>query len=314
MTVYTADEFSASKHSDSEIILALGNFDGVHIGHSALIEYAASKKKEHPHALLAIRTFISHPNPECMIITPKAEKEALLTGYGTDILIYDSFRDIREYPPEKFVSQILCGMNLVCCVCGYNYHFGKNAEGDSAALQRLLEELGIPIRIIPEVSYEGGAVSSTRIRGELLQGNIERANALLGHPFRITLPVTHGRRIGRELGFPTINQNPPKNLVKLPHGVYASACRVNGKLYPAVTNVGTRPTIDENDCETVCETHLINYSGTLYGELCTIGFLKYLRPERKFGSVELLRAAISSDSDESQKVFSSAPDKLLKLI
>lgn len=307
MYVYSADDFSSSVHASTELITVLGNFDGVHIGHAALLRAATEERERRPGALVAVRTFFAHPRPDCRRLTSNSEREALLSAHGVDILIYDDFEHLRDMSPERFVRDVLCRMNTVCCVCGYNYRFGRGASGDAEQLERLLRDKGITLITVEKVTHHGDTVSSTRIRGELEKGNIEEANALLGHTFGITAEVVHGRHLGSEFGFPTANQSLPHELDYLPHGVYASVFEIDGARYPAVTNIGVRPTVG-GDERVFCESHILGYKGDLYSKLCRLELVSFMRRERRFENTDELKSAVFGDIRDAERVLGDISD------
>ncbi|MBQ9785208.1 MAG: riboflavin biosynthesis protein RibF [Clostridia bacterium] len=279
-------------------ILCLGNFDGVHIGHRALLERARElKETQFPDAVCGVFCFDTYPadhllpKPPKHLLTP-TQKLARFREAGMDFAILAHFPSLRSLSPETFAKDVLLEQcHAVGLVCGFNYHFGKNGCGTPETLRSVLD---IPVSVVDEVVADGDTVSSTRIRSLLARGAVEEATRLLGRPYGFTAPVEHGKALGRRLGAPTINQYFPAQLQELFHGVYVTECRVDGRTYRGVTNVGTRPTVE---CTTLanCETYLLDFEGTLYGKDVEIAFLSFLRPERKFESPDALREQIALD-------------------
>ncbi len=289
------------KHIMPPAVLCLGNFDGVHLGHMALLKKALEIKNE-----LAVRqggiisgvlTFSAPPyevlldNPPPRI-TSFEEKAALFSDAGIDRVYVADFPDVRYMTPELFASSILvkkCG--CVHAVCGYNFKYGAGGLGDASSL---CASLGGNVSVVGQVTYNGLAVSSTAIRRAVSAGDMETAYGMLGRPFSLNSPVTHGHAIGGKLGFATANQEFAEGSLIPAEGVYISLCRIDGKSFPAVSDVGTRPTFGDGD-GIRCETHIINFSDDLYGRKIRTEFYKYLRPNRKFPTPGELAAAVNDD-------------------
>lgn len=273
-------------------IIVLGNLDGVHCGHRALLQTARALADER-RTSVTVWTFDTLSEAA---ITPFPLRQRLLREAGADTVLSASFAAVKDFSPRKFVEEILRGeLHAAACVCGYNYSFGKGGIGTPSLLASLCEELGIACHIIDPVTVDGEAVSSTRIRALLRQGRIEDAEKLLGHPYLLVGKVVRGNAIGRTLRIPTVNLLPEEGLCLPKHGVYAAACRLSdGTTYPAVTNIGERPTVAD-DKGTVIETHLLDFEGTLYGKEITVALRSFLREERKFPSLAELKQAIDQD-------------------
>jgi len=276
---------------------ALGNFDGVHIGHAELIRTAAAQKESCPGSACAVWTFSTHPHGEdAKSITTTEEKLERFAALSADYAVFASFDKLRGYSPERFVNEILCQrLNAFCAVCGFNYRFGSKGAGTPELLLALMEQAGRRAVIVPKVTLGGESVSSTRIRRLIEAGDMAAAAENLGRPFSVKLPVEHGKRLGRTIGIPTVNQRFEKGHVIPARGVYCCRCYVNGTAYSAVTNVGSRPTVNSDTADITCETHIIGFDGDLYGQNIRIDFYKKLRDEMKFESVEELKAAAQKD-------------------
>ena len=272
--------------------VALGNFDGLHLGHMAVIDGVREFKELLPCVLLL------EPLPSAEIgkaLITQEEKQSLLDGLGVETVRID-FATIKDWEPERFFNEIIVEkLNSGAVCCGFNYRFGKGGKGDSALLKKLCESAGIAFCECAAVEYGGEPVSSTRIRAALLDGDIEKANAMLGRPFGYCLEVVHGDKIGRLLDCPTINQLFPAELIVPKYGVYSSLARVDGKLLRSVTNIGRRPSF-END-EQRSETHIINYCADLYGQKIDVRLISYKRGERKFDSLDELKAQLNRDKE-----------------
>ena len=292
----------------SSLVLCLGTFDGVHRGHMALIEETLRQKSllcdEYPDILGGAWCF-SQPPADFLFersaphITTLDRKLELFAEAGLDVAVVGDFPTVRRISHVDFINSLLRDeCRCVKAVCGFNFRFGNGALGtpdDLSALPRGCVTL-------PRVTFGDVTVSSSEIRRRIADGRIEEANEMLGRPFSFDLPVIHGKSLGRHLGAPTINQQIPKESLIPAHGVYASRATVGGETYVSITNIGTNPTVSDGDA-IHCETHLLNFKGDLYGERVTTELLKFLRPERRFGSKTELSEAIASDIASAKKYF-----------
>ena len=277
-------------------LLCLGNFDGVHLGHRALIAQAGELRTDwFPKAALCVFCF-SKPSGDYLSASPLphlstlAQKLKLFADCGAEYAILAEFAEIRNLSPTAFVREVLVNAcNAVAAVCGFNYRFGKGGAGTP----KLLGEM-IPTSVCAEVRDGDETVSSTRIRRLIAEGSMEEATRLLGRPYAIESTVVHGKSLGHKLGFPTVNQEFPAEMTLPPQGVYVTACRVDGQTWRAVSNVGVRPTVDDH-APLNCETHLLDCNADLYGKTAEVSFLHFLRPERKFASLEELTRQVDAD-------------------
>ena len=242
-------------------VICLGNFDGVHLAHRALLREARRLcSTEYPQAACAVFCFRAPssdhltPNRIAHLCTLEQKLERFRNA-GMDYAFLIDFPEIRDLSPDAFATDILRnGCHAIAAVCGFNYRFGKGGTGTPALLEKTLR---IPVSVQSEICVGGETVSSTRIRRLLLEGCVEEANALLTLPYSFTAEVIHGKALGHKLGFPTVNQAfPPKMLIPR-HGVYITDCEINGKHYRGVSNVGAHPTVDEG-AEVNCETHILD--------------------------------------------------------
>lgn len=285
--------------SEGKSAVALGNFDGLHIGHRKVISLTVSGKERG--LIPTVLTFASNPlkslggEPGGKIIT-REQKIRLLEMMGIQQLYILDFSSIRDLTAEEFVDRILAG---ICkageACCGFNFTFGRGGRAGGDELQRLCAEKGMRAFVAPAVLYGGAPVSSTRIRGLISNGRVEEAAELLDRPFCFFSPVLHGRHLGHRLGTPTINQAIPKDFIQPEFGVYASLVHLqNGSTCYGVTNVGVKPTVGSD--AVLSETWMPDYrGGDLYGCSVQVDLLKYLRPERKFPSLEELKRQIALD-------------------
>jgi len=308
MTVYnlrTNEETTLT--DDMRLCAALGNFDGVHLGHAEILSYAARKPDKATHS--AVWTFRTHPDVcrgrhDARILTSLEQKFDLFRSYGIDMAILDDFEIISGMSAQDFAVKTLFGdCHVRSAVCGFNYRFGKGAAGSAGTLADLLAPLGTEVHVMPPKLLGNTVISSTEIRNCIERGDITLANKMLGHPFAIFLPVTEGRKIGRTIGIPTINQVFPAYYAIPRFGVYACRCKVDGVSHIALSNVGVRPTVTDGQVAVNCETHIIDFSGWLYGKNVQVDFYKFLRPETKFESLEKLKEQIERDIVLTKKYF-----------
>ncbi len=279
--------------------VALGNFDGMHVGHMAVLRAAKGfeSKGLTPLALLfdehSLKAITGTAPP--MLMTAD-ERNRIIAENGLKIKTI-VFNEIKDLSPQDFVEKILVGRfgaRAVCC--GYNYRFGKNASGNAQTMKEICDRLGLECRIAGEVDVDSRAASSTEIRKFIESGEIEKANKMLGHPFGFCTRVIDGDKRGRTLGFPTINQELPDGLVLPKFGVYQADVTVDGEHYKGVANIGRRPTVGSE--KVLSETYIIGFHKNIYGEYVDIRPVRFIRPERKFSSFDELAKQIKSDAKE----------------
>lgn len=297
----------------SDCVLALGNFDGVHIAHAALLYSAKELKARIGATHVGVWCFEQNPleffsdTPPQRILT-KNDKINLFFESGMDFVVVGDFSKIRDLNAEAFANHLLIGeLGCIGTVCGYNFKFGKGRMGDPSLLQNTFGKDNCVV--VDKIQLDGITVSSTQIREFIRQGDMESAKAFLGKPFFLNAPVTDGKHLGRNMGFPTANQSFPKECIIPKHGIYATICTTaDGRKYIGVSNVGIRPTItDGTDTHRInCETYIIDFDGDIYGQNLKVEFYKLLREERKFGSVEELCQAISKDAEAAVALFDSS--------
>ena len=283
-------------------VFALGFFDGVHLGHQALLAECCALAKALDVQAAAI-TFLSHPQslflkePPLLISTDR-DRELLLRRYGVGPSYkFPVTKEVMSTRWEVFLDQ-LREFGAVGFVCGDDFHFGFKGEGNSEKLKIYCADRGIPCVILPEQSLDGIRISSTYIRRQLETGDMATAVRFLGHPYTLTGQVVRGQQIGRTLGVPTANILLPEGIVVPKFGVYACRCLVDGQWYPAVTNIGTRPTVSGTGI--TVEPWILDFSGDLYGKAITLEFHRFLRPERKFPDLDALRQQIRMDAADTR--------------
>lgn len=291
---------------EENTVLSLGKFDGVHRGHDLLLENLFQKKKEGLSA--AIFTFNIPPRQNVEhamqhVLTTNEEKMHLLEQLGVDYLIECPFtREIMCMEAQDFVRKIVRELHVKCFVVGDDFHFGHNRCGDYHMLRDMAEELGYEVIVVKKIKEDERDISSTFVREEVELGHIEKANHLLGYPYFVCGKVEHGKEIGRTIGIPTINLLPPKEKLLPPFGVYVSKVLIDGKEYHGVTNVGRKPTIAGENPVGV-ETHILDVAQDLYGKEVKVEFLKFVRPEQKFDSVESLKNQMQQDVATAERYF-----------
>jgi riboflavin kinase / FMN adenylyltransferase len=285
-------------------VVALGVFDGVHLGHRAILATAVSTARGLAVSPVAC-TFDRHPmevlQPDRAPtpITTLAERLDLIAATGIETsLVLPFTRALASIEPEAFVRDVLAGrLRAREVVVGFNHRFGRGARGDTALLGALGRELGFRTDVVPPLSIDGVPVSSTEIRSALQAGDIERAAAFLGRPYRIWGTVVRGAGRGHALGFPTANLLPDRALL-VPVGVYACRAWLDSRSLPAVVNIGRRPTFGETSL--AVEAHILDFEEDLYGGSMGLDFVARLRDERKFPSIEALKSRIAMDVAEAR--------------
>ena len=286
-----------------ERVIALGFFDGVHLGHAALLRRTVEEAQKRG-ATPAVFTFDRPPKevvtgvPCPLIASPEDRKGLLEREFGIkDVLMVPFDREMMTTPWDEFVTKILVARyHAVHLVAGHDHHFGHKNQGSPELLVEKCAELGLGCDIIPKVELDGITVSSTYIRSLVGMGQMARAERYLGHPHVLTQEVRHGRRIGHTIGVPTINLVVPPHVLVPSHGVYVTRVFLpDGESYPAVTNVGTRPTVN-NGTDITVEPWLLGFDGDLYGARVRVEFHKRLRDEIRFDSLDALRDQIQKDA------------------
>lgn len=290
-------------------VIALGFFDGVHLGHGALLRCVAERSKE-LNAIPAAVTFDAHPKTIILgqgaplLTTPSDRADLMRRLYGIQEIIVARFDSgLMHMNWRDFVTDYLVAQNgAIHLVAGHDFRFGYMGQGNPQRLQQLCAELGIGCDIIAPVAVDSITVSSTYIRTLVAQGEMERATQFLGHPFCLTEQVRHGKKLGSRLGFPTVNLHIPAGCVVPAFGVYAARLWVDGESYAAATNVGVRPTVDDDGSVTV-EGTLLDFNGSLYGKTVRMDFHKHLRPEQKFKTLDALRTQVMCDIETVRNYF-----------
>lgn len=292
---------------DAPVWLTIGNFDGVHLGHQALLaDLIRLARQDNTRSVLLSFS----PNPKVFFsgekgfyLSTPGEKTALLSRLGIDDVLIIAFEQkLANMVATDFMAELTRRINLKGFVVGEDFVFGHNRQGTTEVLAEFCEKQGIPFVVFPELMMDGEPVSSTRIRRALNDGKVDEARRLLGRPYAMCAKVISGEQIGKSIGVPTANLelDPDKFLPK--RGVYATIAHLREKDYPAVTNVGVRPTFSEQEIVSV-ETLILDFNDDIYGEELRVEFIQCLRPEQKFDSVQALTQQIEKDKLITRRIF-----------
>lgn len=293
MTDITAAGFRGGKSA-----VALGFFDGLHLGHTQVIVQALLQELTPIVFTFSNRSVLPKFTKREDIIAYDLKSE-LLEKMGVKHIYAPDFADVKDMTAEQFVQEILVerlGAGFVSC--GYDFHFAKGGKADAETLSELCRAHGIEVCVVPAVKIDGETVSSTLIRRLIKNGETEKANCFLGYELTYSLEVVHGKQNGKKMGFPTINQTLPEGMTVPKLGVYKSRTKVGDTEYPSITNIGVKPTIDldENEIRTpLMETHIIGFEGDLYGEKVSVSLLSFMREERKFSGLQELSEQLEKD-------------------
>lgn len=287
--------------------IALGYFDGLHKGHRNVISLAAAEKENG----LTPVCFTFSKSPKSVLygtqsnaLMTSEDKIKTLERLGIERTYQADFEKIMNMPAKDFAQEILIDtLKAEKLFCGFNYRYGKNGEGSAETLKSFCESKGITLTVVPATESDGEVVSSTLIRKLITDGNVKRANELMCSRFGFSSVIEHGKRLGRELGTPTINQPLCSELVVPKFGVYASIVTLeNGETYCGVTNIGIKPTVGGNT--PLCETWMPKYKGgEIYGQSADVRLLEFIRPERKFSGIDELKDAIIDNSQTALKIY-----------
>jgi len=299
--------------NNTKRVIALGFFDGVHNGHGQLMK-AVTAAANRTGAVASAFTFDRSPTavitgqPVPLISSVEDRIWLMRHYYGIQEVVVASFDAMQRMDWEDFITQYLIrNLGAVHVVAGHDFHFGYMGKGNPQRLKEKCAQLGIGCDIIGTVTQDGITISSTYIRTLIAQGEMERANQFLGHPHTLTNRVAHGKHIGSSaLGFPTVNLSIPDQVIVPAFGVYATKVHFNGHSFMAVTNVGVRPTIQDNDGRVTVEGFILDFSGDLYGQEVRMEFYKRLRGEQKFPSLQALAQEIGRNAQQTQEYFTTS--------
>ena len=309
MKVFEKEFISDNKNG---CVLALGNFDGVHIGHKFLLEKAREYARQY-NLDFGVYTFIKHPRlmygKKHEMLSVLQEKLSFISTLGADFVYLEEFDEVKDFSPSEFVDMICEKFGAECTFCGENFTFGKMALGTEQTLLSLMEEKGKKSVTVQTLKVNGNTVSSTEIRRFLQDGDVEKAAMLLGEPYVFSSEIIQGAKLGRTLGFPTINQKIPTGKILPAYGVYCSVVIIDGKEYMGVTDIGVKPTVSEDERQILAETHIIDFDEDVYGKTVRIALLKRLRGEKKFRSLAELSESINENVQQTREYFKESENR-----
>ena len=284
---------------EEDTVITLGKFDGLHRGHELLMENLLNWREKY-HYKAVVFTFDIPPRQQVngvgtRVLTTNEEKRAIFERSGVDYLIECPFTpEVMCMEPKAFIEWMVNALHARCFVIGNDFRFGHNRAGDYEVLRQYAVEFGYEVVVLDKIQEDGRDISSTYIREEIGQGHIEKANNLLGYEFFAKSMIIHGKQLGRKIGIPTINMEFPPEKLLPPNGVYVTRVLMDGVWHKGVTNVGCKPTVSDSHLIGV-ETHILDFSGNVYGKEAEVCFLHYIRPEQKFASIEDLQAQMERD-------------------
>ena len=284
--------------------VTVGKFDGIHQGHEALVSLITKQ----PELKSVMVTFGKSPKQvlfdhDLKFIVTEEERNAILEKQGIDILLVLPFDDtLMHQSPEDFIRMLTDRIHMRYMAVGSDFTFGYKGAGNAALLEKLSTDLVFRLEVIKKIQEDGADISSTRIRELIKKGDVAEASRLLGRPYFIYGPIVHGKHIGTGMGIPTINLVPPEKKLLPPFGVYITTVDIDGRIYHGVTNVGNNPTISDGNRVTV-ETNLLDVNTNLYGEKATVTFYEFVRPEKKFSSIEELKTEIEKNIRQARDFF-----------
>lgn len=294
-----------SIHNDCECAISLGLFDGLHKAHQAVI--ASAVESGLVPAVFSFTMKNSTPESKKHFLPLMTEEKRVegIKSLGAKLLLMPDFSEFADLSAEEFVEDILfTRMKAKIICCGYDFRFGKKNSGDVSLLKTLCDKHNVELKVIDCISVNGNTVSSTAVRNALIHGDMQTYLDMCGRYFSVESEVVHGNRLGRTLNFPTINQPLDASVLAPRFAVYASLTHVDGKTYPSVTNIGTKPTVTESGA-ILAETNIFGFDGELYGKRVKVELVKFLREEKKFDSVDELRLAIATDRASAEIFFKS---------
>ncbi len=298
---------------ESGNVVIMGNFDGVHVGHRQLLQKARQIGAE-KNLPLVVWTFKKHPQDfkgEHRYISTLSERLAFFEEEGVSATYLADFQQYKDVEGDEFLEKHLVkNMGAKYVVCGFNFSYGKEKSGNTSRMKEKLWELGVETYVMPPVYIEGSIVSSSSIRECISNGWVEKACRLLGRAYSFTLPVVHGNAYGRRIGVPTANLIFPDWRVVPRFGVYATMCQIDGIMYPSISNIGVRPTVEEEKKVILCETHVLGQSFNLYDRAIRVGLVAMLREEQKFETFEMLSEQVKADVRTAESFFKVRRDMM----
>ncbi len=288
--------------------VTVGKFDGLHLGHELLIARLLEQESRGLRSL--VLTFDASPRvaleqQAARQLVTNGERAHILEGQGLSYCAQLPFeREIRNLEPEDFIARLVENYRMGYFVCGTDFRFGAKGRGDLGLLRRLSQELGFELEVVDKLQQDNRDVSSTYVREAIAAGNVQKASELLGYDYFIYGQVVHGNHLGHKIGIPTINLLPPQDKLLPAYGVYVTKVELEGRIYHGVTNIGVKPSI-EGSYPVGVETHILDFRRDVYDKAVRVNFCKFLRPERKFASVDELCAQMRSDCAQARDWFNA---------
>lgn len=287
--------------------VALGSFDGLHSGHLSLVNKIIELANENKGRSI-VYTFKNHPRTLIKGTTPpkllmdNESKEEILESLGVDLIYFEEFNEeYMKLTPEGFIKYLCEKFKVKGIVVGFNYRFGYKNIGNIEMLKELSTKYGYELYVMEPCNYENEVISSTRIRNELFNGNVDKAMKMLNRPYIIKGKVVHGKKLGRTIGFPTANIEVDKNMIVPKNGIYATKVYIDGNTYYGATNIGFNPTVNGNKLS--IETNILDFNEDIYGKIIKVEFLERIRDERKFSSLEELKNQLKKDTNYVRKNY-----------
>lgn len=299
-------------HIEQPTVITLGKFDGLHRGHERLMETIMEEGNLNGYKTVVF-TFDIPPKKQIydssnQVITTNDEKYYIFSSTGVDYLIECPFtKEVMTMEPIAFIEWIVQALNVKCFVLGEDFHFGYKRLGDYQLLKEYENKFGYKTIVLKKVQEDGRDISSSFVREELVKGNIKKVNHLLGYEYFVQSEVIHGQKLGRTIGIPTINMILPNEKLLPPNGVYVSRVLVGEEWYMGVTNIGRKPTVGENNPVGV-ETYIIDFCQNVYGSIVTVHLLDFIRPEKKFASIDDLKYQMNCDIMATKKYYGNVTE------
>lgn len=289
---------------DKLLCAAIGDFDGVHLGHQQVILAAVNNRYGYTPAVYTFETNCKNAR----VITDNTTKEKLIKELGIEQVIFNDFEQIKKLSPEQFIKEILIdkyGIGTV--VCGADFRFGRNASGDTEELKKLGKKYKLKVKIVKEFDFAGKKLSSSSIREMLESGDMESAARALGHRYSVMGTVVHGKHLGQQNDAPTVNIDICQNALIPAYGVYITKIEIDGQKYHSVSNIGVRPSIEKSKTPNI-ETHILDFNQSIYGKQISVEFIKMIRPEIKFKNQQMLFEHINNDIQMAKAYFNGEPN------
>ena len=298
-------------HLEKDTSITVGKFDGIHRGHEYLAKRIVANAKEKGRASVVVTfdkspryTFGTSEEKKLKSLITNDERAMILSAVGVDYLVELSFtKEMMDMEPRAFLEFLCDKLHMKYITCGPDFTFGRKGLGNVSLLEELSKELSFEADVVEKIKDVSRDISSTYIREEIISGNIKKANELLGYDYFVYGEIVHGNHIGTKMKMPTINIHPTSDKLLPPNGVYVSKVLIDGVTHNGITNIGMKPTIKESKKRLGVETHIFDFHGDVYGETARVDFLDFVRPEKKFSSLDELTRQISEDIQNAKAYF-----------